>query len=336
MSGQLRQLQLQHDTVAAELGDLQMVHQDTLAMVQNLTARNTELVELLETYQCYREDAETERLRAEHLELELENLREHCGVLQARLSILEPSSMEPTTEIPINRTLLSEIDDRRMELDMQNKDLNAKHTSLLKAHHYTVHQQERMKMHIARMSQIAQRTSSETRMQMLEQALAQSESDKTELELRVAKLQRSLQDAQSGIFDQSMFCLSGDDETSGESSVKAPMDSASEQARLRKPRRSSDHVAIIGLQRMVETMRLRIDQGDNEIRNLQRELETQQLVKRAEQNKSAKLMQQLTEQSAELERIQAVSAQLSFELESIRLESKKAEIFGSQEHEDGL
>jgi chromosome segregation ATPase len=154
-----------------------------------LECRLQELEQMLETYQSYRETCEEQTLTIEQLNLELEFVRESNQKLTSRLAMLDSnlSSAEPDQG---SKTLLSEIEDRRQELVRAHQALAEKHAGLAQTHEISLSRQQRMKHHIARLSQLTVADYSEEKIKLLEQQLSQCESEKSELEARLDRLQR--------------------------------------------------------------------------------------------------------------------------------------------------
>lgn len=285
----LDQLAMQYEAVVDENTTMKSEAADAMA-------RLDELQSLLETYQGYRDESEERGQTIEHLSMELEAAHDQCEKLKLRLAVLEPSSDD--TDVAIGgKTLLSEVEDKRQELVEQHSNLSKQHSSLVKVHSMSLYQQERMKMHISRLSQLAQNNSAEQRIQMLEQALSQVESEKSNLEARLIKLERMLASKHRDEDDE-------DFNSDGQNSEPRPQ-----------------HSSTVVSNDLMTATRLRLEQAENEVFLLRRELQTLRLVKGAESEKVMKLQGQVSKQMLELEQLRTVCAQLRFQLEEKQLDS---------------
>jgi chromosome segregation ATPase len=88
-----------------------------------------ELEELLETYYSYRDTCQIQSDDIIQLTGQLEFLRDSHSRLKTRLSILEPVDSETDHG---SKTILSEVEDRRRELENANNTLSEKHAGLVK------------------------------------------------------------------------------------------------------------------------------------------------------------------------------------------------------------
>ncbi|KAL2919963.1 hypothetical protein HK105_200029 [Polyrhizophydium stewartii] len=200
LADELERARAQIEAMAAGWHEMEALRDRHAAEAEDLLARCGELEAMLEAARAFRDEAEAEAHRADQLAMELEEERERLAAAMARLAVFEPT-LETAEQDAGSRTLLSEVEDRRQALARQHSSLARKHVSLMAAHKTSLFQQERMRMHISRLSQLTQRQSSESRIQMLEQELAQSRSERRELERRAARLERMLMEARSGGID---------------------------------------------------------------------------------------------------------------------------------------
>ena len=156
---------------------------------ENLKRTLEESEQILENYRSYKEENELLELKVDDLEHTIDTLQEANHKLTSRLAIMEPASANSAPDTGC-KTLLTELDDKRVELENQNVELQEKHHGLELSHHKALHQQQRMKHQIARLSQMSTAEENQEKMIKLEQALAQSESERAELEKRLDQLQR--------------------------------------------------------------------------------------------------------------------------------------------------
>jgi len=174
-------------------------------------------------------------------------------------------------------SLFSEVEERRAVLENEHNQLAAKHKGLLRAHHQTVSQQERMRSHISRLQQITQMKKDEDRLKRLEATLQQRESENRELVGRLAALESSV--------------LQHDLENEGHGEA-GDDDSAS-----------------------VSTLRFRIASMEAQQSALQKELQTVRMLRLSEAEKLHVLERSLGDVEAELEQSRASVVRLKWELE---------------------
>ena len=183
----LIQDKLEAKTVENEMMKIELREKES--EIKELNNRIEESEQMVETYQSFKETCEDLECKIDDLEHTIEIIQETNSKLKAKIAILEPDSEStiPTTEC---KTLFTELEDKRVELQNINVELQEKHAGLEVSHHKALHQQQRMKNHIARLSQLSSAEESQEKMLKLEQALAQAESERSELEDRLDKLQR--------------------------------------------------------------------------------------------------------------------------------------------------
>ncbi|KAK9767643.1 hypothetical protein K7432_002409 [Basidiobolus ranarum] len=220
----------------------------------------------------------------------LEEARETIQALENRISVIEPESHQGPDRAGV--TLFDEVEDRRQELEDKHQNLSKKHAGLLKAHNMTIHQQERMKNHISRLTQLSHNRSNEEKMRRLEQALGQTQSENKMLMNRIAQLERSLD------LDQFDIAVSG---TQNGGNCGMSLDEKNE---------------------LIECLRLRVDQLGDEAESLRREIRTGQMLKLSLDEKVMELEGLLHEREYELDHMRTINAQVKFELDEIRLKHK--------------
>lgn len=151
---------------------------------QALHARNNEIEEL---------KREIERMveRQRSLEWELVSERELISKLQLQITSADinysnaiPPPAEAETGV-LQKSLFSEVDDRRKELENKNNEI-------MKAHAVYVHRQEMMKDYMKKLLSLAKFKSSDSRIRRLEDALGQAESEKKELTTKLLILEKRL------------------------------------------------------------------------------------------------------------------------------------------------
>ncbi|KAJ1345097.1 hypothetical protein BSLG_000612 [Batrachochytrium salamandrivorans] len=275
----------------------------------DLQLQCNELHAMLEAERTYRDEAQMQEERAETLLIQLEASRDHVQFLTARLALLEPSLDTGEADLG-SHTLLGEVEDRRMQLEGrhsqlegQHSQLQSSHASLVQTHHVVQTQQQRMRRHMARLTQVAQSGqgshSGNAHLVHLERALAQAQSELHDMTLRSARLERMLDSHNTN----SSVALDGSDSAlDGSESTPASTKTSSQ--------------VISDLHRVVATLRLQVEQGDSETADLRREIRTLLMVKNAETDRAAKLRNELAVQCGVAEQLRATCAQLTYELDS--------------------
>jgi chromosome segregation ATPase len=246
----------------------------------NLLVRLEEAERLVESYQSYREKAEECEQRIEELQFELESSQEINKKLIGRLSAIEPVDTQEQDQG--SKTLFGEMEDKRQELINVYQELETKHAQ-------SIHRQQRMKNHIARLSQLSSLDKSEEKILMLEQALAQCESEKMELEDRLDKVRRQNSIMMPADWEGSLDLADGDD--------------SSEKYRIME----------IQLQSLIE-----------ECEGLKKQNKTLRLVKTSETGKLHEALLNLNEKNKELESIQRAFAKLKFDFDELKTESQQS------------
>jgi DNA repair exonuclease SbcCD ATPase subunit len=247
---------------------------------QELEFKVQELEQMVETYQSYRETCDEQTLTIDQLNLELEFVRESNQKLTSRLAMLD-SNLSHAEPDQGSKTLLSEIEDRRQELIRAHQALAEKHAGLAQTHELSLSRQQRMKHHIARLSQLTVADYSEEKIKLLEQQLAQCESEKSELEARLDRLQRQ----------QHVIIPRGwDDE------VEEP---------------SND------LER-IQLLEYRVQQLMEECDSMKQANQTLRLVKTAETDKVHQITATLHERERELETTKRLYSNLKFEFDELK------------------
>ena len=245
-----------------------------------MKARFDEMEQMLETYQSYKETCEELENKVDELEHSIDVAQETNNKLKARIAILQPVDDIVSTPDTGCKTLLTELEDQRVELQSQNVELIEKHAGLEISHHKALHQQQRMKNHIARLSQLSSAEESQEKMIKLEQALAQAESEKSELEERLDKLQRQGHFVLPPDFDEDSEFTSDDKSRILEYQVQSLMD---------------------------------------EIESLRKSNKMIRLVKTAETSKLHEALTSLNEKGIELDRIKRENSRLRFEIDDLLL-----------------
>ncbi|KAI8824897.1 uncharacterized protein EV422DRAFT_516693 [Fimicolochytrium jonesii] len=246
----------------------------------------------------YRTDSERHLARNDELVWELESERDRLSKLEARLAILEPKK-EGGVEDEGDRTLFSEVEDRRQALEDRHVNLTQKHAGLVKAHSMTVHQQERMRNHISRLTQLTNAREGELRISLLEEALGQAESEKQELQVKIALLEKSRSD------------YAGLDNRGGMIGA-----------------RNAPQGTQVDNEIELECLRLRVGQLAAEQEETTRELRTLRLLKSYETEKLRSAEALLREREEELVRLKSSNSQIKFDLDEAKAWMKRFRALG--------
>jgi DNA repair exonuclease SbcCD ATPase subunit len=164
---------LQEELLEAKSHSVWFEHQ-----IQDLNA-------MLEQQAEMKEENEDLKLQLEAANIHAEALDETIQQLKEQLNVPKTDGVEDAG----GKTLLCEVEDKRQELQKSHQDLTRKHHGLLKKHSHSVHEKQRLQQHLAQMAHRSQRPSSDI-VKRLEAALAQAQSEKHQLEAKIALLQK--------------------------------------------------------------------------------------------------------------------------------------------------
>ncbi|KAI9007072.1 hypothetical protein BC832DRAFT_591683 [Gaertneriomyces semiglobifer] len=276
---------------ARELEDLQNQYQELESMMEE-----------------YRTETSRQTSRIDELTWDLESARDFIKKLESRLSVLEPQSAGPFTA---NKTLFSEVEDRRKELESRHQNLSRKHAMLLKAHSVSMHERERMRNHIWRLMQVMGSKESEVRVRILEEALGQVESEKTELagkvevtEKKLRRLRRKLKKRGSDDND----IVDRDDEASSDEEWDIYGEDSLADDDNRRERNSSDF----------ELLQHRLHHLTTHCATMQKSLRTAEIIRNHESEKLRNVETILREREDELGRIKRLLAKARWETDELR------------------
>jgi hypothetical protein len=268
---------------------LQEMIPNTSILEYQVKALETEIMDLknnlkesesiLDSYQGYRDQFHEQSATIEKLSSELEWTRESNQLLVSRLSILEPGSDAANPEDTGGKSLLSEIEERRLQLIKVHEILAQKHAGLEESHSLSLFRQQKMKHHIARLSQLST-TEDIEKTRMLEEALTQCESEKLELERHLDLLLAKKPPSYSHWDD--------DQETLSDG-------------------------------KLVQTLEFRVNQLMEECDSLRKMNQTLRLVKAAETDKLHQTNSSMLEKERELDQLRKSFANTRFELDELRL-----------------
>lgn len=264
--------------------------QDFKNEIDELSSKLQETEALLESYQEYREQYEEQTTTIEQMNLELEFLRESNQKLTSRLSVLEPTMNQQQSEDTGGKTLLHEIEERRLQLINDHQQLAKKHEGLSQSHTLSLYRQQKMKHHIARLSQLTSTDASSEKIQILEESLAQCQSEKIELEKRLSDLQLSKFRPTYSQWDDVPQASSFLSDDAG------------------------------ATQQHLETLELRVQQLIDECESLKKMNQNLRMVKSAETDKLQSVNRTLLERDRELDQLKRELANTRFELDEMLLD----------------
>ncbi|TPX37575.1 hypothetical protein SmJEL517_g00679 [Synchytrium microbalum] len=246
--------------------------------------KSAELEALLQEYREYREDAERATEQVACLSQQLEQAHDIIDELKSVKSD-GTQPLDQTGEDEGSRTLFGEVDSKRRELEEKHVMLARRHQGLMKAHEGAISQQERMRMHLARLAQIASAngtvsSAGEDKYTVMQRALAQSEAECRDLRDRVAALERA---------KDSPLSLQSDDSAQDE---------------------------------VVQLLRLHVTQLKHQCRQARKASQTSDLLRVSEMERARSLESSLVAKNAELQRATAGAVRLGFELDAAKAKIK--------------
>ncbi|KAJ1928835.1 hypothetical protein IWQ60_001687 [Tieghemiomyces parasiticus] len=355
--------ELEHALAAAQTGrsDLERALIDSHHELQDLQARCVEYQsELVEGQQVHAKYAESVQ-HTEELNRSLEEAQETITLLAAQVDELQtrvklvgdvgggPGGNDgPECEV---KTLLGEVEDRRQALESQHETLNRRHKGLVRAHSLTVHQQERMRHHIHRLTQMSNQPSQEERLRRLEQILGQTQSEKQQLQRRVEHLERMRSESRFMEYYSAGMLGSGgeygDEGGLGEDPFYGADEGYAGPTHSNCPDVDGDGEPLTGdgakpgpdpppgqtpraqvqpppEEALINYFQLRIEQLMGENDQLRDELRTCQMLKLSESEKLVQIESTLQERDQEAQTLRARFNQLKFDHDDLRLKLQHA------------
>ncbi|KAI9104658.1 hypothetical protein DFS34DRAFT_205202 [Phlyctochytrium arcticum] len=305
--------------VVAAKGEAESRLAATLNNLTNSEMRCSDLDALIEDN---RDELEQRAQQLEELTWDLESSRDLCTKLQARLTALAKAANPDSTENDNDeKSLFSEVEDRRQEAENRLGNLSRQHVGLLKTHTMTMHQYERMRNYNSRLTQLAGARESDARVRLLEEALGQVEDEKRDLEVqcrvwqrRCAALKRRRHRASDdhaldeiaegkgllGMDDDNGRAFESDSLEDGED------DDLDDDLMERSSHNTADGEGDNGGNHIEETLRARIAHLTASQTHLQRELQTTRLMKSHETEKLRAAEAALREREEEVASIKVV------------------------------
>jgi chromosome segregation ATPase len=201
------------EMAAQKIDELEKTHH-TIQQALELSTEKLRFYEKnFEDYDIVKEELEYLRVDREHqanhiveLNAALESSKEAIQMLHQRLtgkigaSILSTTqpSMTEEDEEKAGRSLFTEVEDRRVEIERRHKQLQENYGSLMRQHAETRHQKERLKNHVTRLAQLAQHHNLQEKLERLEKALSVKESELIQVYSRIEGLETELAEFKYG------------------------------------------------------------------------------------------------------------------------------------------
>jgi chromosome segregation ATPase len=156
-----------YSEISTNFADLFKSKQELLEKLQESVQENSDLKIQVGNY-----EAEIVKLQKEFeiSKIELENSK-----------VLKVEENSSTVQFSFGSSLLGEIDEKRIQAEIEAKETSQKHEGLLKNYNLISRQKERMKNHISRLTQLSQKQSVEHRLLVLESELSQALSENQDL-----------------------------------------------------------------------------------------------------------------------------------------------------------
>ncbi|KAJ1974134.1 hypothetical protein H4R34_004829, partial [Dimargaris verticillata] len=329
---------LEHSLATALQGkaELDHRHQSTMHELEELRGRCLEYQAQITEYDEERAHQTNQLNRAHELEQALDEAQEMVQILSGQLEEIQAKQDEcgitGATEV---KTLLTEVDDQRRDLQSKHDVLHQRHHGLVKAHSFTVRQQERMRHHIARLTQLTHQPSQEDRLRRLEQILGQTQSENQQLQRKLDWLERS-QGENAMVLD----CYEDEDNESDQGDFDDQMgsydldemaddpESRSQLEPRARRRQSRQHHGLVRTvtqtNEMLHTLRARLDQLTLENDQLRQELRTSQMLRMSESEKLVQMESTLQERDTEIQAIRSRFTQLKFEYDEVKTKLQAA------------
>jgi chromosome segregation ATPase len=244
-----------------------------------------------EEFDMLRQDYDQQLIVLNEAQSELIEARDTIHHLSAQLEVYLPKPDQPIDSG--NRTLFSEVEDKRAALEMEHQVLSQKHSGLIGVHKVVIHQQERMKNHINRLTQLTQNRANDLQVKRLEELAGQLQSENTMLKTKIASLERRIQSIGIGV-------EIAPNATNGKSKLLEQKDS----------------------EEIIQCLHLRTEQLQNELESIRRQLNTANLIRTSESEKLRKREMLLAERESEMDGLRATNAKLKFDYDELQLKVK--------------
>ncbi|KAJ3290117.1 Protein Spindly [Borealophlyctis nickersoniae] len=265
----------------------------TAEAVEERTQLEERYQELSNLAEELRNDKEQQSAQIDDLVWALESARDLINKLQARLAVLEPA--RDGAPDAGDKTLFSEVEDKRKDLENRHQYLAQRHAGLVKKHHISVYQQQRMRHHIARLTQLSSGPSAEQQVAALQAALSQCKSENQELLNRIGVLEKNQEDI-NGLNGTGVIPTGKGD----------------------GPPASAEDYEV-----ELECLRLRITHLSAENERMRNELRTERMLKSFETEKLGSALKTLRERENDLQKLKAHAAHVKFQLEESNLKIQR-------------
>ena len=261
-------------------------------LLESTCEQNEDLKNEIQELNISLADMDHKNIEIQHLQQALEESQVFISQLMNQTASVSVASSAAVGE---GRTLFSEVEDRRIELESQHSKLSNKHLGLLKTHSETIQQQERMKNHISRLTQLTSSSGSDAKIKRIEQKMAQLESENRFLQNKLMSMERDYARNEPTIpTDAVSQIITEFENDTFENSVKIYMD-------------------------QIETLR-------HQIEKLKKESRTLALLRASESEKCKQYEHKLSDIESENRKIKAQLAHTQFELDEMKMGDKLKDI----------
>ncbi|KAJ3213567.1 hypothetical protein HK099_007286 [Clydaea vesicula] len=244
-----------------------------------------ELENILEEYRDYRMKYEQSQGIIVEMEGDLEILRNYTESLKAMLAVFEPNK-DGKSDVG-GKSLLGEVEDRRMELEGENEILAKNNARLKHNNMLSLNERSKMKLHIQTLTlQQAQSSFNYSGLKPLQAALSQAESEKKQLLDNIKELDTKL--------------------------VQLTLSS----------HQNFNNIHEFSRDEVIECLRIKLEQVSGEATSLRKELRTALMLKLSETEKLRNAESVLRLESENLELSKRQINQLKFQIEEEKNKNK--------------
>jgi chromosome segregation ATPase len=271
-------------SLEATVAHLQQKNQNLQESAKSLQERCELLEEKVQEMDELRTSYESQQRELNEMTQAMQGAQEYIEALNSQLAMYEEKCGENLPE-KVGKSLLTEVEDRRQELEEMHASLKKKHSGLVKVHTLTVYQKERMKNHITRLNQLSHTESDMYRIRQLERAVAQTRGENMELLSRINILEKGEEEYRKSNYIAVSSACSGND---------------------------SD---------IVNCLQLHIDKQAEEIRTLKKQARTSQMLRLSETERVRECELKILDKQVECEKLNSELAQIKFEYEDFKLKA---------------
>ncbi|EPZ36638.1 hypothetical protein O9G_004857 [Rozella allomycis CSF55] len=177
----IEKIERKNETLEYELGEAKEKLAETSSLSLELEEYKVLFEQTTEELQLIKDDFVNQSQELEQCKSLINEYRLTIDSLTKRLDPAQQPEA-PCDENPLNHSLFSEIEDKRVELENKHDSLLKKHSGLIRRHKETVQKQEQMTSHISRLTQLTFSNSSDDQIQRLSQIISQLRSENETLQ----------------------------------------------------------------------------------------------------------------------------------------------------------